>query len=138
MSPQNNYGVTRRVAQPTGSNPQPKTFQELPTQEGALVEGLNKVQLRGVFAYPNLTYTSTGIPRLTAMVYVPFTNRDGERKRLGYPIQAWGELAESLSGLDEGAPILLNGSINVFSWRDTNTGQKRSKTDVKVAEYWPL
>ena len=148
-----NFGATRKVtpsappasrfgANAPNNKPQQQTnvsnFQELPTQEGTEVEGQNMVLLQGILAYPNLSYTQSGIARFTARIYVPFISK-GERKRIGYPIQAWGDIAEGLSKeVPEGQPIQIRGALNIYSWVDRNTNEKVTKTDVKVDEYYIL
>jgi hypothetical protein len=129
--------------QPPSAQPQQpgggRDWQERWTTDGSVLEGKNQVRLDGCIAYQRLDYPgSSGTPRCKARLYIPVTDRNGQRKFIGYPIHAWGQLAEAMASIPPGTPIKVFGALNIFSWRDRATNEPRSVVDVKVIEYEPV
>ena len=125
-----NKGTDNR--QKSSSNSERYVLEERPMQNGELVEGSNKVQFIGYIGYQQLNETPQGHLKLTALFFIPF-EKDGERKRIGYKIQAWDELGEALNDLEAGTPIQIHGYLNKYTPKD---GPERY--DVKVEEFWEL
>jgi hypothetical protein len=107
-------------------------LEERPMQNGELVEGTNKVQFIGYIGYQQINETPNGHLKLSALFFIPF-DKDGERKRIGYKIQAWDELAEVLNDIEPGTPLQIHGSLVKYSPKDGP-----EQYSIRVDEYWDL
>jgi single-strand DNA-binding protein len=97
---------------------------------------LNKVQLIGNLTRdPEVRYTPKGsaVADIALAVNRVYTTDNGEkREEVTYiDVILWAKLAE-LAGqyLHKGAPVYLEGRLQLDSWDDKATGQKRSKLQV--------
>lgn len=101
---------------------------------------MNKTILMGRLTKdPELTSTSNGISRCSFTVAVDrrFKNADGEREADFIPVVAWRSTAEFVSRyFSKGQRIALVGSIQVRSWDDQQSGQRRYITEVVADEVY--
>lgn len=105
---------------------------------------LNKVLIAGrLTADPDLNYTSSGMVlcklRLANTRY--FKKRDGSKGEETCFVDAtlWDKQAEWVGeSLKKGRPVLIEGSLKSDHWEDKDTGQKRSKVEIKAQRVTPL
>jgi single-strand DNA-binding protein len=97
---------------------------------------LNKVMLIGNLTRdPEVRYTPKGVPvcDLAMAVNRRYTTEGGERQEeVTYlDIVLWNKLAE-LAGqyLHKGRPVFIEGRLQMDTWEDKATGQKRSKIKI--------
>lgn len=87
---------------------------------------------------PELTTAgNTGIPcaKFTLAVDRRFKNAQGERETDFIPCVAWRQTAEFIDRyFKQGSKIAVVGSIQVRSWEDKNSGDRRYMTEVIVDE----
>lgn len=101
---------------------------------------LNKVQLTGRLGQdPEMTYTTTGNARVTFSLASNRSWKDGngqlQEEAHWTPIVAWDKLAEICAEyLRKGSRIYIEGRLQTRSWEDTESGQKRYKTEVVASE----
>jgi single-strand DNA-binding protein len=100
---------------------------------------LNRVLLIGNLTRdPDLRYTpkGTAVTEIGIAVNRVYTGEDGERKEetTFVDVTLWARLAE-IAGqyLKKGRPVFIEGRLQLDTWDDKQTGQKRSKLRV-VAE----
>jgi single-strand DNA-binding protein len=100
---------------------------------------LNRVLLIGNLTRdPDLRYTPKGTPvtEIALAVNRVYSGEDGERKEetTFVDVTLWARLAE-IAGqyLKKGRPVFIEGRLQLDTWDDKQTGQKRSKLRV-VAE----
>jgi len=100
---------------------------------------LNRVLLIGNLTRdPDLRYTpkGTAVTEIGLAVNRVYTGEDGERKEetTFVDVTLWARLAE-IAGqyLKKGRPVFVEGRLQLDTWDDKQTGQKRSKLRV-VAE----
>jgi len=117
----------------TNSKAERYVLEEKPMENGELVEGSNRVQLIGYIGYQQLADTPQGHVKLTALFFIPFTDKNGDRKRIGYKITAWDDTAEQLNDIEAGTPLQIHGSLNKYTPKDAP-----ERYDVKVEEFWIL
>lgn len=100
---------------------------------------LNKVMLIGNLTRdPELRYTPKGNPvaDITLAINRSFTLESGERREEAtfVDVTLWGRQAEIANEyLRKGRPVFIEGRLQLDTWEDKQTGQKRSKLSV-VAE----
>lgn len=91
---------------------------------------LNVVVLEGrLVAMPELKQTKSGVSfcNVTIAVDRKFKNKDGKRDCDFINVMAWRQQAEYLTKyFRKGSPIAVVGNINVSSYTDQATGQKRN------------
>ena len=102
----------------------------------------NKVTLLGnLTRQPEIKQAgSTQLANLGLAVNRRYTANGEKREEVTFvDIVFWGKLAETLQRLDlqKGAPILVDGRLQLDTWEDKQTGQKRSKLRV-VGETFQL
>jgi len=101
------------------------------------VPEINSVQLAGRLTRdPDLKHTPSGLAicELGLACTRYFKGKDGERKEdtLFVNVTVFDKQAEFLGDkLRKGRPIYVEGSLNFDSWEDKNSGQKRSKIDIR-------
>ena len=100
---------------------------------------LNRVLLIGNLTRdPDLRYTpkGTAVTQIALAINRVYTGEDGERKEetTFVDVTLWARLAE-IAGqyLKKGRPVFIEGRLQLDTWDDKQTGQKRSKLRV-VAE----
>jgi single-stranded DNA-binding protein len=108
------------------------------------MEGNNFVEFVGFMRFPELRETGTGKQLFKGKVAIPFEYKDrqtGEVKNGSryYKISAWGELAEELSGVVDGAPIKVQGIYNERTYdgncKHCGVAEKKYYTDVLVNNF---
>ena len=98
---------------------------------------INKVFLAGRLTRdPDLKYISSGkaVCRLGLAISRNYKTRDGERKEdtTFIDVTVWDRLAEFCGeNLKKGRPVYVEGSLRSDAWEDKQTGQKRSKIEVR-------
>ncbi len=96
----------------------------------------NKVMLMGNLTRdPEVRYTPKGsaVADLAIAVYRSYTADNGEkREEVTYvDVVLWARLAEIASQyLRKGSPVFIEGRLQMDSWEDKQTGQKRSRLRV--------
>lgn len=100
---------------------------------------MNKAILMGRLTRdPELTTAgSAGIPcaKFTLAVDRRFKNAQGERETDFIPCVAWRQTAEFIEKyFRQGSKVAVVGSIQVRSWEDKNSGERRYMTEVIVDE----
>ena len=99
---------------------------------------INHVVLSGRLTRdPELRYipSGTAVCKIGMAVSKHFRGRDGERREdtMFIDVTAWDKQAEYLGErLRQGSPIVVEGSLKQDSWEDKQTGQKRSKIEVRA------
>lgn len=101
---------------------------------------LNKVQLMGNLTRdPEVRYTpkGTAVCDLSIAVNSGFGTGDDRREETTFiDITLWGKAAENAGQyLRKGRPVYIEGRLQMDSWDDKQTGQKRSRLKV-VGESW--
>jgi single-strand DNA-binding protein len=102
------------------------------------VPEINYVALAGRLTRdPDLKHTPSGLAICEIGLAVSrfYRSKDGERKEdtLFINVTVFDKQAEFLGDkLRKGRPIYVEGSLNFDQWEDKNTGQKRSKIDVRA------
>lgn len=102
------------------------------------VPEINYVALAGRLTRdPDLKHTPSGLAicELGLAVSRFYRSKDGERKEdtLFINVTVFDKQAEFLGDkLRKGRPIYVEGSLNFDQWEDKNSGQKRSKIDVRA------
>ena len=97
---------------------------------------LNKVMLIGnVVADPELRYTpkGTAVTDLRMAVNRMWTGEGGQRQEetTFLDVTLWSRQAELASQyLSKGRPVFIEGRLQLESWEDKNTGQKRSRLKI--------
>ena len=105
---------------------------------------LNKVLIAGrLTADPDLKYTSSGMAfcKLRLANTRHFKKRDGSKAEETCFVDAtlWDKQAEWVGeSLKKGRPVLIEGSLKTDQWEDKNSGQKRSKIEIKAQRVTPL
>lgn len=101
---------------------------------------MNKVFLVGNLTRdPELKYipSGTAICKFSIAISSKYKTKDGEKKEdvvFVNNITAWARLAEICGEyLQKGAPVLIEGRLNLNAWEEKDTGKKRSQLYV-VAE----
>ncbi len=104
---------------------------------------LNKVMLIGnLTADPELRHTprGTSVTELRLAVNRHTTGQEGERREetTFLDVTCWGRLGEiAASYLQKGRPVFIEGRLQMDSWEDKQTGQKRSRIRI-IAENMQL
>ena len=99
---------------------------------------LNKVLLIGNLTHdPELRRIPSGTAVVTLRMAVNevFNTRSGERtERTVYvDVEVWDRIAENCEKyLSRGSPVFVEGRLQLDSWEDRETGQKRSKLKVRA------
>ena len=99
---------------------------------------LNKVFLMGNLTRdPELSYTPSGVPvcKFGLAVNRKYTTKQGEQKEevLFIDINVWKKQAENCAQyLKKGSQALVEGSLQLDSWADKKTGEKRSRIKVQA------
>ncbi|MFH1226297.1 MAG: single-stranded DNA-binding protein [Planctomycetota bacterium] len=99
---------------------------------------LNKVFLMGNLTRdPELSYTPSGVPvcKFGMAVNRKYTTKQGEQKEevLFIDINVWKKQAENCAQyLKKGSQALVEGSLQLDSWADKKTGDKRTKIKVQA------
>jgi len=99
---------------------------------------INHVVLSGRLTRdPELRYipSGTAVCKIGLAVGRHFRGRDGERREdtVFIDVTAWDKQAEYLGErLRQGSPIVVEGALKQDSWEDKQTGQKRSKIEVRA------
>ena len=97
---------------------------------------LNKVMLIGnVVADPELRYTpkGTAVTDLRMAVNRMWTGEGGQRQEetTFLDVTLWSRQAELASQyLSKGRPVFIEGRLQMETWEDKNTGQKRSRLKI--------
>ncbi|MBJ06049.1 MAG: single-stranded DNA-binding protein [Verrucomicrobiaceae bacterium] len=97
---------------------------------------LNKVMLIGNLTRdPELRYTpkGTAVAELGMAINRVWSNDQGQRQEdtTFVDVTLWGRQAElAQQYLGKGRPVYIEGRLQMDSWEDKNTGQKRSKLKV--------
>jgi single-strand DNA-binding protein len=97
---------------------------------------LNRVFLIGNLTKdPELRYTPKGTPvaDLGLAINRVFTDEQGQKKEdtTFVDVTLWGRTAEiAQQYLKKGSPVFVEGRLQLDSWEDKQTGQKRSKLQV--------
>jgi single-strand DNA-binding protein len=97
---------------------------------------LNKVMLIGnVTRDPELRYTPKGmaVTEIGMAINRYFSNDDGERREetTYVDVTLWGRQAEvACQYLKKGRPVYIEGRLQLDSWEDKQSGQKRNKLKV--------
>lgn len=105
---------------------------------------LNRVLIAGRLTRdPDLRYTTSNRPycRLGLANTRYYKDRNGERREdtTFVDVAVWGPQAEWAGDrLSKGRPVLVEGSLSSNQWEDRQTGQKRSKVEVKALRVTPL
>src|SRR6059036_2839554 len=100
---------------------------------------LNKVMLMGNLTRdPEVRYTpkGTAVAEIGLAVNRTFTAENGEKREetTFVDVTLWGRQAEvAAEYLKKGRPVFIEGRLQMDSWEDKTTGQKRTKLKV-VAE----
>jgi single-strand DNA-binding protein len=108
---------------------------------GKSAEGINMANLNKVFLIGNLTrdpevrYTpkGTAVAEFGLAVNRVYTGEDGERKEevTFVDITLWARVAEiAQQYLKKGSPVFIEGRLQLDTWDDKQTGQKRSRMRV--------
>jgi single-strand DNA-binding protein len=99
---------------------------------------INKVYLAGRLTRdPELRYLPSGLAvcKLSLAVSRFYKDKNGERKEdtLFVDVSAWDKMAEYMGQrFRQGNPVLVEGRLKSDSWEDKNTGQKRTKLEVRA------
>ncbi len=99
---------------------------------------VNKVMVAGrLTADPELRYlpSGTALVKLRLAVSRYFKGKDGERKEETMYIDAtaWDKQAEYLGQrLRQGSAVLVEGALKQDSWDDKQTGQKRTRIEIRA------
>ena len=99
---------------------------------------INKVSLAGRLTRdPELQYLPNGTPlcKLGLAVSRKYKTKSGEQREetLFINVTAWRGTAEYCgNNMRKGMPILVEGNLTSDEWEDKNTGQKRSKIEVRA------
>ena len=105
---------------------------------------MNKVILKGNLTRdPELREvpmgdSSTQVANFTVAVSRYYKKKNGEREKATEYIdcEAWDSGAKSIGDLlSKGDPVLIEGSIKKDTWDDKETGQKRSRTKIRVETF---
>ena len=105
-----------------------------------MARDLNKVPLTGRLGQdPDVTYTQQGSARVTFTLASNRTWKDGDGQvqedTQWTPIVAWDKLGEICAEyLRKGSHVYIEGRLQTRSWEDTESGQKRYKTEVVLNE----
>lgn len=99
---------------------------------------LNKVFLTGRLTRdPELRYLPSGTPlcKMGLAVSRNYKTREGDRREetLFIDVTAWRGTAEYCGeNLKKGRPLMVEGTLQSDQWEDKNTGQKRTKIEVRA------
>lgn len=110
-----------------------------PTQEGRIMDGVNKVILIGnVGKDAELKYTGPGtaVSSFTLATNETWKNKDGAKqsKTEWHTVVIWGRMAEGISKyITKGKNLFIEGKITTRSWEDKD-GNKRYKTEIVASE----
>lgn len=102
------------------------------------VPDINNVTVAGRLTRdPELRHTNSGLAicKLGLAVSRFYRGKDGERKEetLFVDVKAWDKQAEFLgNNLRKGRPVYVEGNLESNSWEDKETGQKRSKIEIRA------
>ncbi len=105
-----------------------------------MAKDLNKVMLMGrLGTEPELRYTQQGTPITTFRMAIGRQWRDGDGQQRDdtdwFTVVAWNRLAEICGEhLSKGARVYIEGRIQNRSWDDTQTGEKRYRTEVVASD----
>src|SRR5438093_2673773 len=97
---------------------------------------LNKVLLMGNLTRdPEVRYTpkGTAVTELGIAVNRVYTGENGEKREevTFVDVTVWGRTAENVGEyLRKGRPVLIEGRLQLDSWEDKQSGQKRNKLKV--------
>lgn len=102
---------------------------------------INSAQFQGnLVRDPEITYTATNIPVLNVTLANThkFTTDSGEQREetafIG--VTMWGSMAENFASFHrKGTPALVEGRLVTDIWTDKDTGQKKSKTKIRVSRW---
>lgn len=103
-----------------------------------MAANLNTVILAGNLTRdPEVRYTSggTAVGRLGLAINKRYNNKDGQtvEKTTFVDIDVWSRQAETCQRyLSKGAPVLIEGELELDQWQDSNTGQNRSRLKVRA------
>ena len=101
------------------------------------VPDLNKVLIAGRLTRdPDLRYTSSGTAfcRLGVANTRYYKSKDGERREetVFVDVSVWDRQAEWVGErFRKGRPVLVEGRLRLAEWEDKNTGEKRSKIEIR-------
>lgn len=101
-----------------------------------MAKDLNKVMLIGrLGTEPELRYTQQGVPITTFRMAISRQWRDSEGNQRDetewFTIVSWNRLAEICSEfLQKGARVYIEGRLQNRSWDDTQSGEKRYRTEI--------
>jgi single-stranded DNA-binding protein len=108
------------------------------------MDGNNFVELVGFLNNPQLKETRNGNYHFQGKVAVPFSYKDkatGDQKEGSkyIKISAWGDLAQELSSVSDGASVKVHGVFNERSYdgscKSCGTPEKKYWTDVLVNNF---
>ncbi len=105
-----------------------------------MAKDLNKVMLIGrLGTEPELRYTQQGVPITTFRMAIGRQWRDSEGSQHDetewFTIVAWNRLAEICSEyLHKGARVYIEGRLQNRSWDDSQTGDKRYRTEIVASD----
>ena len=108
------------------------------------VPDLNKVLIAGRLTRdPELRYLQSGVAlcKLGIANTRYYKAQSGERREetVFVDVTVWDKQAEWVGdSLRKGRPVLVEGSLRSNEWEDKNTGQKRSKLELKAVRVTPL
>lgn len=88
---------------------------------------------------PELKFTNSGTERLNFSIACneTWTDQSGEKQERTSFIDCtmWGKsAAHAAELLDKGSKVMVSGRLEQVSWEDAETGQKRSKIQLKVLD----
>jgi len=102
---------------------------------------MNSVHLKGnITRQPETKHLPSGttVTEFGIAVNERWKDEQGNQKESVYfgECMCWGKRGEAIaSHLNKGDPILLRGKLAQEEWEDKSTGQKRSKTRIKIEEW---
>jgi len=108
------------------------------------VPDLNKVLIAGRLTRdPELKYTSGGraYARLSVANTRYYRTKDGERREETTFVEGsvWDKQAEWIGErLRKGRPVIIEGGLRTSEWEDRETGQKRSRIELRIDRLIPL
>jgi single-strand DNA-binding protein len=86
-----------------------------------------------------LRYLQDGTAVCTLSLAVDlYRGKDKPKDTLWLDVKCWDKTAERVSDLTKGAPILVEGNLDMEKWTDKQTGSERTKTVVRANRVSPL
>lgn len=125
---------------------QPRQIIRKPTQSGQPLVGLNYVCYRGYLAEPQYGSTQAGRPYIRFNILIPTpviengqpaldANGNQLTREQVWRCEAWLQVAEELSQVQEGTPIFVEGNNHKYSFKSQQTGQNVWVQDLKVTRW---